>query len=95
MVGVAGVGDAGHRPPYWAARAAVVHAPAVAPFRVPAPVCLEVSLCAGPFQRALADTFPDVMCDAYSLRLEGPQVTDVWSRYWQMKLRAQGLVAAS
>ena len=77
-----------------AARAAVLHAPAVEPFRVSAPVHLEVSLCAGSFQRALADTFPEVMQDERSLAIDGSTVTEVWSRYWDMKKRAQDLVAA-
>ncbi|MFH0962851.1 MAG: M55 family metallopeptidase [Planctomycetota bacterium] len=64
-------------------------APPVKPYRLQAPVTLEVRLREGAYRDAVGKLFASRMSAADRLRLTGDTATAVWAEYWQKKLQAQ------
>jgi D-amino peptidase len=77
-----------------AAAELVRNPPEVEPYRVGEHATLEVALSQGPYREAVRALFPDAVASEDVLVLNGATATEVWARYWEMKLAAQARVAA-
>ncbi len=71
-----------------ACRQVARRSPPVRPYRLPGPVTLELELGDGPYLRAFRRRFRHAMLASNRVHLTGPTSTEVWARYWEMKLAA-------
>ncbi|MBI4978466.1 MAG: M55 family metallopeptidase [Spirochaetes bacterium] len=71
----------------------VKKAPAVKPYRITGGVRCEISLLEGSYRTAFAKLHRPAMTDERTVVINGKTATDVWARYWQMKLAAQAEAA--
>lgn len=75
-----------------AAESVATHPPDVKPYVVGAPVTLDIEFAQSNYLTAIRKLFANQMpCDSV-LHIDGESSTDVWGKYWNMKLRAQALM---
>jgi D-amino peptidase len=65
------------------------HPPAVKPYTVGTDVTVEIELNEGRYVETVRRLYRNEMSNDITLTLKGKSATDVWTRYWQKKLRAQ------
>jgi len=77
-----------------AARQVAEETPEVEPYRIEAPVTLEVELADGPYLEAVRKLYGGEMREGRTMVLTDSGASEVWADYWQRKLRAQGAMRA-
>ncbi len=77
-----------------AARLIVENPPHVRPRRAGPRVRLEITFNQGPYLEAFRGLYAGRMQNDRSIVLKGHGATEVWAEYWEMKLRAQGIISS-
>lgn len=67
--------------------------PMVKPYHIDGAVRCEISLLEGRYRSAFTELHGSSMTDERTVVINGKTATEVWSRYWQMKLAAQAEAA--
>ena len=61
--------------------------PIVKPYNLGNDVCLEISLISGEYFSNFIRIFGENMIDETTVAVKGESATEVWSKYWEMKLK--------